>query len=136
MSHEIKEVWASRLGVAVNIQPLPHLDPRDYGAFMSWIGLHLHTKFSIYPRGNVSRKRANRKLCYVFEYLLIPECDSAKLLSVSQTSNGALHKASRIATTILLFRTFDRFSEFRSFWSLLLQFTGFDVRFCPDRVMW
>lgn len=31
MSYEIKEVWAPRLGVAVSIQPSPHLDPWDYG---------------------------------------------------------------------------------------------------------
>lgn len=30
MSYEIKEVWAPRLGVAVSIQPSPHLDPWDY----------------------------------------------------------------------------------------------------------
>lgn len=31
MRYEIKEVWAPRLGVAVSIQPSPHLDPWDYG---------------------------------------------------------------------------------------------------------
>lgn len=73
MSYEIKEVWAPRLGVAVSIQPSPHLDPWDYG-YVYIVNRYTFTDqvldLSSYI---VSHDHTSRKLRYVFESSLILE---------------------------------------------------------------
>lgn len=81
MSCEIKEVWAPRLGVAVSIQPSPHLDPWDYD-YVYIVNRYTFTDqvldLSSYI---VSRDHTSRKLRYVFESSLILECLNTELFS-------------------------------------------------------